>query len=412
VLGKNVVISGKILAYNAIEGDEMVQDSGFHGTHVAGLIAATSDNGVGGSGVLGKNVVIMPVRVSADGQSIDSQSLYNGLVWAADNGAQVVNLSLGGPSEMPLVRDGILYAVKKGAVVLVASGNNGKKLALPGNVILSNGKSYPYCPSIGAANYNDYSTCAIYPAVYGSQIDGMITVGSYDITSGQTSYFSNFSSDYVEILAPGSNGNGGILSTVPASLSSTGYASIFNGSPIQGTSMATPVASGAVAAAIALGQSRGYDMLPEQVEALLKLGSPNRAQFAGYSHNGRALNLKSLIDRLDSEMHLSITPATGVPASRATAWGMLKIATQPSRATVLAGLQTKLAVVMSADSSILRNYQWYRDGIALIGQNRAELVFDQVKTTDAGLYHVVIRAGTNQVISNRVPLNVGRAYCN
>ncbi|HND85415.1 MAG TPA: hypothetical protein PLU50_06380, partial [Pseudobdellovibrionaceae bacterium] len=82
------------------------------------------------------------------------------------------------------------------------------------------------------------------------------------------------------------------------------------------------------------------------------------------------------------------------------------------RATVLAGAQAKLAVSMSADSSILRNYQWYRDGIALLGQNRSELVFDQVKTTDAGLYHVVVRAGTNQVVSNRVPLNVGRAYCN
>lgn len=102
-LRDNYILDGsfKVLGLNAIDNNNVVQDSLFHGSHVAGIIGAVSNNGLGVSGVLGQSIKILPVRVSSNGSTIDSAATVNGIRWAADQGAEVINMSLGGqtPSE-------------------------------------------------------------------------------------------------------------------------------------------------------------------------------------------------------------------------------------------------------------------------------------------------------------------------
>ena len=106
-----------------------------HGTHVAGIIAAALNNGIGGSGVA-PNAKILPVQVLGEGGKGFASNVAKGVYFAVDNGAKVINLSLGGDSEnscaaeegqerSPCLSGAIQYANSKGALVVAAAGNGG-----------------------------------------------------------------------------------------------------------------------------------------------------------------------------------------------------------------------------------------------------------------------------------------------
>jgi hypothetical protein len=172
-------------------------DPNGHGTHVAGIIAAQADNGRGIAGGA-PGVHILPVRVLDATGSGSTSNVAAGIIWAADNGARVINLSLGGGASQGM-HDAIIYAVNKGAVVLAAAGNSGD----------------------GAA--------PVYPGAF----DESIAVAAIDSNRTRAS-FSNTGS-YVDIAAPGA----GIISTYGSAANA--YASM------SGTSMATPYAAAAAA---------------------------------------------------------------------------------------------------------------------------------------------------------------------
>lgn len=111
-------------------GPDGVNNADEHGTHVAGIIAAVADNGVGVAGVA-PEARIMPVKVLEDGSG-SFEEIAAGITWAADNGAQVINLSLGalpGVQALTLtgiessVSDAIAYATSRGVAVIAAAGN-------------------------------------------------------------------------------------------------------------------------------------------------------------------------------------------------------------------------------------------------------------------------------------------------
>lgn len=99
-------------------------DASGHGTHVAGIIAAVANNGIGGSGVA-PNARILPIQVLDQAGQGDARDVAAGVRFAADNGARVINLSLGGATESSSLTQAITYANDKGVLVVAAAGNGG-----------------------------------------------------------------------------------------------------------------------------------------------------------------------------------------------------------------------------------------------------------------------------------------------
>lgn len=99
-------------------------DASGHGSHVAGIIAAAANNGIGGSGVA-PNAKILPIKVLDQAGQGDARDVATGVRYAVDSGAQVINLSLGGATESPSLTQAIQYANDKGALVVAAAGNGG-----------------------------------------------------------------------------------------------------------------------------------------------------------------------------------------------------------------------------------------------------------------------------------------------
>jgi type VII secretion-associated serine protease mycosin len=99
-------------------------DASGHGSHVAGIIASVANNGIGGSGVA-PNAKILPIKVLDQSGQGDARDVAAGVRYAADSGAKVINLSLGGATESSSLTQAITYANDKGAIVVAAAGNGG-----------------------------------------------------------------------------------------------------------------------------------------------------------------------------------------------------------------------------------------------------------------------------------------------
>jgi hypothetical protein len=248
---------------NLVQGNMDPKDDNGHGTHCAGLIAASTGNGMGISGMVLNPIQVMPVKVLDSQGNGGFTALATGVRYAADNGAEVINLSLGSPVSSAILEDALQYAVSKGAVVVIAAGND----------------------------YDEISKDNFYsPIGYAPSIKGVIGVGSVDALNGRKSAFSNYSSEYVEIAAPGSAGAGQILST----WLSGGYKAE------QGTSMASPMVAGAAALVIGFlkAQRLGHD--PSLVEQILLDSARSRDALKPYFVKGRELNLLYLKRYLES----------------------------------------------------------------------------------------------------------------
>jgi subtilisin family serine protease len=110
--------------YDFVNSDADAADDHGHGTAVAGVIAARANNRVGGAGVCSR-CSVMPIKIlDADGSGLDTL-IAAGIVWAADHGAKVINLSLGGPGSSAELGNAIGYASGKGVIVVAAAGNAG-----------------------------------------------------------------------------------------------------------------------------------------------------------------------------------------------------------------------------------------------------------------------------------------------
>jgi flagellar hook assembly protein FlgD len=130
-------LAGKVAGtFNAVKPGSGVRDLVGHGTGVASIAAAATGNGVGISGA-GYDSALLVAKVADRTGRIFTDDLAAGIVWAADSGADVINLSLGGPTSDGLEKAAVDYAQRKGALVVAAAGNDGTTTrqfpaALPG----------------------------------------------------------------------------------------------------------------------------------------------------------------------------------------------------------------------------------------------------------------------------------------
>ncbi|MDP3762798.1 MAG: S8 family serine peptidase [bacterium] len=201
-------ISSKIVAQRNFTTSSTTDDIYGHGTHVGGTVAAITNNGVGVAGGC-PDCVLMNGKVLGDNGSGAYSWVAGGIIWAADNGAKVINLSLGGNSPSKTLESAVNYAWSKGAVVVAAAGNCG-------------------CQS------------KIYPAAY----KNVIAVAATNNQDKKAS-FSSYGAKWVDVAAPGEN----IFSTFPNHpfVIQTTHGRSQNYDFASGTSMATPMTSAAAA---------------------------------------------------------------------------------------------------------------------------------------------------------------------
>ncbi|URM33416.1 S8 family serine peptidase [Cytobacillus firmus] len=213
-----------------------------HGTHVAGIIGANLNN-IGVAGIA-SNITIMPINVF-EGDAADLFSIVEAIHYAADNGADIINMSFSSNAYSLVMEQAIEYADSKGVLLIAAAGNEG-------------------------------SETKTYPAAY----EPVIAVSATD-SKDKLASFSNYGS-YIDISAPGS----GILSTVPNGV--YGYMS--------GTSMAAPVVSGVAALILSSNPKLNADEVREIILASSEdLGSPGKDIYFGA---GRIDALKAIIKTL------------------------------------------------------------------------------------------------------------------
>ncbi|WML46842.1 S8 family peptidase [Neobacillus sp. PS3-34] len=211
-------LKGRLLpSYNAVT--PMNQGTpDFHGTHVAGIIAADKGNGIGGYGVNPK-AKILPIDVFDRSYGASDFSIAQGILYAVDKGAKVINMSLGSPMPSPLIEDAIKKALEKNVTIVAAAGNAG-------------------------------DDTLNYPAAY----EGVISVGSVN-KEKKLSSFSTYGTS-VDVVAPGDE----IYSTIYEYERKSSYRKL------SGTSMAAPMVTGAASLLL----SKYPKLTPYQVEYILE----------------------------------------------------------------------------------------------------------------------------------------------
>ncbi|CAM3531856.1 S8 family serine peptidase [Marinicrinis lubricantis] len=229
-----------VAGYDFVDGDnDPDDDEDGHGTHVAGIIAALDNNGIGVAGVA-SGTKLMPIRVLGP-EGGTTADLASGIDWAVSAGADLINLSLGGEMDSRAVHDAVRHAVNGGVLVIAAAGNE--------------------------------SSAVVYPAAY----EEVVAVAALMPTRNglRAADFSNYGSE-IDVSAPGVS----ILSTLPNNI--YGYA--------DGTSMAAPIITGL--AALLLAEDRWLTQMEARekaetlhfslTEAVYDLGDPGFDIYTGY----------------------------------------------------------------------------------------------------------------------------------
>lgn len=214
-------LSGKVVAEVNLTDSPTPDDIYGHGTHVAGIIAADINDGVGIAGVA-PEIRLLNVKVADDRGQCSASVVAQGIIWAVNNGASVINISLELRETSPELEKAVNYAWDKGAVIVAAAGN-------------------------------DASQMPVYPAYYKNSIAVAATKQDNNLAP-----LSNYG-DWVDVAAPGFN----IYSTLPGN--SYGYET--------GTSFAAGYVSGLAALLFSIVTDTNRDsMVNDEVRATIETG--------------------------------------------------------------------------------------------------------------------------------------------
>jgi thermitase len=247
----DVDLASKIVEKKNFTDSPTAEDKYGHGTIVAGIAAAITDNGIGIAGVA-YNASLMNVKVLGDNGGGSYSWIIEGIIWAADNGANVINLSVDGDVDYAPLKQAIDYAWNKGVVIVAAAGNNGN--------------SNPTYPA-------DYANC--------------LAVAATD-SSDHLCSFSDYG-NWVDVAAPGS-----AISTLPDN--KYGW--------MGGTSIAAPFVSGLAGLAFAVARdTNGDGKVNDEIRSAIRNGC-DRIGISGIG-SGRinAYNTISNLFRSSRESH-------------------------------------------------------------------------------------------------------------
>ncbi len=206
-----------VKGWNFVANNDDARDDHAHGTHVAGTVAQSTGNGKGVAG-MAPQARLMPVKVLSAFGGGTSHDIAEGIRWAVDHGARVLNLSLGGGGRSLAMQSAVAYARRRGAVVVCAAGNSGGR-----------GVSYP------AAYAGAFAVSAVGP-------------------QGRLAPYSSYGPE-VAIAAPGGDKSQGEEAGVLQQTLAEGRRTEADYRWFQGTSMATPHVAGAAALVMSLGVS-------------------------------------------------------------------------------------------------------------------------------------------------------------
>lgn len=267
-------LAGKVLpGYDFINNDTDATDDNGHGTAVAGLIGAATNNGIGMAGV-SWNSMILPVKaLGADGNGSYS-AIANAIIWAADRGARVINLSLGGTSASTTLQNAVNYAWNRNCVVIAAAGNSGNNIP-----------QYP-----GACS-------------------NVVAVSATDSNDLRPSW-SNFGS-YVDVSAPGVN-----VLTLQGANSYSNW---------NGTSFSSPITAGVVALMASANSSLNNTALVNTL--LANSDDIGTAGYDVYYGNGRVNANRAVQAALGAVPADTTAPAVSItsPANGSTVAGTINV---------------------------------------------------------------------------------------
>lgn len=266
--------------------NDVMAGTPMHGTHVAGIIAAARNNGLGMNGVA-DNVRIMVIRAVPDGDEHD-KDIALAIRYAVDNGAKIINMSFGKSfsPQKKWVDDAIRYAQSKGVLVVHAAGNDAKNVDSTENY-----------PNPIFADTKQRAT-------------NFITVGASGDPKigGFAASFSNYGKKEVDVFAPGVK----IYSTLPGG-TTYGF--------LQGTSMASPVVAGLGALLLSYFPTLSAEQIKYCIEKgaqnpnteTKKPGTDEQYQFGDFSRTGGIINAYESVKiaaTLKGERKLTVAPAT------------------------------------------------------------------------------------------------------
>jgi subtilisin family serine protease len=271
VQGSHPDLLGQTVAgYDYINMDADPSDDQGHGTHVSGIIAAASDNSYGVAGVAWATK-IMPVKVLDSSGTGTNQQVANGIYFAVDAGARIINMSLGGTSYSSLIADAVNYAYAHNVAVVASAGNEYEE----GN-----------------------------PTEYPAALPHVLAVGAVGNLNEHASY-SNTGA-YLDIAAPGGNAssssdpnpNHWIQSTY---LTTSGY----EYASMTGTSQAAPHVAGVLALMKGVNLALSVDQLYDLVTSTaLNLGAPGWDETFGWG----LVNAYAAVSAAQSEGTPTVTP--------------------------------------------------------------------------------------------------------
>jgi subtilisin family serine protease len=255
------------VGYNFFDNEPDPYDDHMHGTHVAGIIGAVGNNGIGITGILWE-VQLMALRFTNEYGIGDTTKAIEAIHYAVSNGARVINLSWtvksGSSSSGSQTLQDVIRSYRDQGVVFVAAAGNGNT-------------------DYEGVNIDENP---VYPASISSP--NLISVSASE-TDGQLAFYSNYGVNSVHIVAPGSE----ILSTMPENR--------------YGRMTGTSAATGVVSAAAAMILTEAPDLTAEQVKNLLINTANVDSDFAGYVQSSGSLNILEPLNAVGSNLILADT---------------------------------------------------------------------------------------------------------